>query len=150
MALAKILEGFTERLGLGMLSPDEDNVYRMVFDDVLEIEVAPLGETHVRVRGHVGDDLPEAPGGDHALEELLQVNLARLRRRREVLTRDRSTRKIALSRLEPLNGLDVERFYVIIEEFLDSLSLCRAAFLGSTSTSSPAAAPFGPAFRPFG
>jgi hypothetical protein len=128
MDLTTVLEGFAERLDLGAVAADEDGVYRLVFDDVLEVEVVPRGTTHVRIQGVVGDDPTDLPGGDQALEELLRVNLARLRRRGEVLSFDKGSRKLVLSRLVVLDGLNAERFSVMIEEFLDSLSLCRAAY----------------------
>ena len=58
---------------------------------------------------------------------LMRANLARLYRRREVLTLDPRDARVRLSRLEPLGGLDVDRFLGVIEELLDSLDLFRDA-----------------------
>jgi hypothetical protein len=148
MEFATVLEGFAGRLGLGAVEADGDGVYRLVFDDALEAEFVPRGTTHVRVQGAVGDDPTEMPGAEQALEELLRVNLARLRRRGEVLSFDQGSRKLVLSRLVALDGLNAELFCVVIEEFLDSLSLCRAAF--SNALGGPPVVSFGTAFRPFG
>ena len=127
MTLEEILAGFAGRSGLGVLAPEDDGAYRVVFDEFHDVDIIPLGQAHVQIQADVAGTAPGASGADEALETLMRANLARLYRRREVLTLDPRDARVRLSRLEPLGGLDVDRFLGVIEELLDSLDLFRDA-----------------------
>lgn len=128
MRLEDGMKELTSKLKLPLESPDEDGVYRLIFDNSLEVEIFKGEAAQIIVSSPLLKELPEDEAArQELLAKYLRLNFAALKKEQEdVLSLDPDTNHLVLYRKINTQHLYPDEFVKIVESHLNNLELWRA------------------------
>ena len=150
MKLPQLIDELRQFLGLSKLSPDDDGIYWIVFDDSLEISISEIDSNHLVLRRELVSVPEDASERETLLRQYLQHNVARLREQTASLTRFDDGGKLGLARTLRFDRLTVAELAEQIESFLNEAAWWSQVD-ADANTSLPASAfsmPLGGMIRP--
>lgn len=126
MNAVDLMTQLVQRLGWEM--PPQDAAGRSILSFDGDLNVALYPETRHRLLAEgVLFDLPEDPQQAEALAaKILQINLAGMRRRRQVLALDETQGRVILFRRFDSQAISLEKFETALADFIDDMEQFRA------------------------
>ncbi len=126
MNAVDLVTQLVQRLGWEMPPQDADGRSILSFDG--DLNVALYAETRHRLLAEgVLFDLPEDPQqADALVAKILQINLAGMRRRRQVLALDEAQGRVILYRRFDSQTISLEKFETALADFIDDMEQFRA------------------------
>jgi len=117
----QLIKSLAQKLNHDPPEPGENGEYVWTFDEGLTVRFIPGGKETLILHGGVAKVPGDEREADELLKGMLKLNLARMKKQKEVLSLDRESGEVILYLKVPTTDLSAEDFEEVMEGFLNTL-----------------------------